>query len=82
MTSHTSTHTRASWPATVAVVSCLTLTLSSCAGDREPEPGTAGGGSEEPVSAKPLVADLSAMPAHATLPEFVEIAPGLTPEDL
>ena len=26
--------------------------------------------------------DLRAMPAHATLPEFVEIAPGLTPADL
>ncbi len=82
MTSHTTTHGSASWPAAVALVCCLTLTLSGCAGDREPEPGGAGGEGEEPVPAKPLTADLSAMPAHATLPEFVEIAPGLTPEDL
>ncbi len=82
MTSHTTTHTSPSWPAAAALVSCLTLTLSGCAGDREPEPGTAGGDAGEPALAKPLAADLRAMPAHAALPEFVEIAPGLTPEDL
>ncbi|MEJ2319621.1 MAG: hypothetical protein P8Y21_09790 [Gemmatimonadales bacterium] len=81
MTSHTTTHASASWLA-AALVSCLTLTLSGCAGDREPQPATTSGEGEEAVSAKPLHADLSAMPAHATLPEFVEIAPGLTPEDL
>ncbi len=81
MTRHTNTHASASWLA-AALLSCLALTLSGCAGDREPETATASGEGEEPVSSKPLAADLSAMPAHATLPEFVEIAPGLTPEDL
>ena len=35
-----------------------------------------------PVLTEHARPDLSAMPAHATLPAFVEIAPGLTPADL
>ena len=81
MTSHTTTHTSASWPAAL-LVSCLTIALSGCVGDREPESGTSGDDVGEPAASRPLSPDMSALPAHATLPEFVEIAPGLTPEDL
>ncbi len=81
MTSHTTTHTSASWPAAL-LVSCLTMALSGCVGDREPESGTSGDDVGEPAASRPLSPDMSALPAHATLPEFVEIAPGLTPEDL
>ena len=81
MTSHTPTHTSASLP-TALLVSCLTIALSGCIGDREPESGTSGDDVGEPAASRPLSPDMSALPAHATLPEFVEIAPGLTPEDL
>ena len=81
MTSHTPTHTSASWPAAL-LVSCLTMALSGCVGDREPESVTSDDDVGEPAASRPLSPDMSALPAHATLPEFVEIAPGLTPEDL
>lgn len=66
--------------AAAALVSSLATLFTACGGEREPELGTAR--REGDIPPKPLVADMSAMPAHATLPEFVEIAPGLTPEDL
>ena len=57
------------------------MALAGCVGGGEPEPPVTGE-EGEPAPAKHLSPDMSAMSAPATLPEFVEIAPGLTPEDV
>ncbi len=64
----------------LAAASCLAIAaVSACTADREPEITRRSAGSTGTEHPSP---DMGAMPAHATLPEFVEIAPGLTPEDL
>ena len=56
------------------------LAVAGCIGDGGG--GREGGASEGPAEMEIGSPDVAAMPAHASLPEFVEIAPGLTPENL
>jgi hypothetical protein len=58
----------------------LALAAASCVGAGDTD--ETAGDRTEPVLTEHARPDLNAMPAHATLPEFVEIAPGLTPADL
>lgn len=58
----------------------LVIAVAGCVG--EGGGGGEGGASAGPADREIGSPDVASMPAHASLPQFVEIAPGLTPENL